>query len=63
MRVKRRYSFWINDAEAAGLKQVKADEGIAESEQLRQAIRDWLKKKGVRLQTSAGRPSGMRSRK
>jgi hypothetical protein len=48
MTPKRRYTFWINEAEADGLKQVKADEGIAESEQVRQAIRDWLKRKGVR---------------
>jgi hypothetical protein len=48
MTPKRRYTFWINDAEAEGLKQVKADEGIAESEQVRQAIRDWLKKKAVK---------------
>lgn len=45
--VKRRYTFWINDTEAAGLRRVKDSEGIAESEQIRQAIREWLKKKGV----------------
>jgi hypothetical protein len=48
MTPKRRYTFWINDAEADGLKDVKEAEGIAESEQVRQAIRDWLKKKGVK---------------
>jgi hypothetical protein len=47
MSPKRRYSFWINEAEAEGLKLVKAEEGIAESEQIRQAVRDWLRKKGV----------------
>jgi hypothetical protein len=47
MSPKRRYTFWINEAEAAGLRQIKADEGIAESEQIRQAIRDWLKKNGA----------------
>jgi hypothetical protein len=45
MSPKRRYTFWINGAEAEGLKRVKAEEGIAESEQIRQAIRDWLRKK------------------
>ena len=44
---KRRYTFWINDTEADGLRRVKADEGIAESEQIRQAIRDWLRKKQI----------------
>ncbi len=47
MTPKRRYMFWINEREAEGLKQIKADEGIAESEQIRQAIRDWLRRKGV----------------
>lgn len=44
---KHRYTFWINDTEADGLRQIKAEEGISESEQIRQAIRDWMKKKGV----------------
>jgi hypothetical protein len=47
MTPKRRYTFWINETEAEGLKAVKAEEGIAESEQIRQAVRDWLRKKGV----------------
>jgi hypothetical protein len=45
--VKQRYSFWINDTEAKGLKAIKEIEGISESEQIRQAIREWLEKKGV----------------
>ncbi len=48
MTLRRRYSFWINDAEAEGLKAVKADLGISESEQIRQAVRDWLRKNGVK---------------
>lgn len=48
MTPKRRYTFWINESEAEGLKHVKDEEEIAESEQIRQAIRDWLKKKGVK---------------
>jgi translation elongation factor EF-Ts len=48
---RKRYSFWINDAEAEGLKAVKADEGISESEQIRQALRDWLRKKGLKKAT------------
>ena len=50
MALKSRYTFWINQAELVGLKKVKAAEGIAESEQIRQAIRNWLKKKGVDLE-------------
>ena len=59
---KRRYTFWINDTEAEGLRQVKADEGIAESEQIRQAIRDWLGKKGVTGKKSDRKRSRKRSR-
>ncbi len=44
---KKLYSFWINDAEATGLKELKDLEGISESEQIRQAIREYLRKKGV----------------
>ena len=59
---KRRYTFWINDTEAEGLQQVKAALGIAESEQIRQAIRDWLKKSGANVKT-ASRPRAKRERK
>ena len=45
---KVKYSFWINRTELNGLRFVKNDEGISESEQIRQAIRDWLRKKGVK---------------
>jgi hypothetical protein len=55
---RKRYSFWINDTEAEGLKAIKADVGISESEHIRQAIRDWLEKKGV---TKAERKQAARS--
>ena len=47
MTPKKLYSFWINEAEATGLKELKELEGISESEQIRQAIREYLRKKGV----------------
>ncbi len=47
MTPRKRYSFWINDVQAAGLKAVKRAEDVTESEQIRQALNDWLKKKGV----------------
>jgi hypothetical protein len=55
MTPKRRYTFWINEGEAEGLKHVKENEGIAESEQIRQAIRDWLRKKGVSVKAASRR--------
>jgi hypothetical protein len=45
---RRKYSFWIDDGQAAGLKVVKARDGVLESEQIRRAINDWLEKKGVK---------------
>ena len=50
MTPRKRYSFWINDVQADGLKAVKQAEDITESEQIRQAINDWLKKKGVKTE-------------
>lgn len=59
---RKRYSFWINEAEAEGLKAIKEAQGTTESEQIRQAIRDWLKRKGVKkvgVRTGRHRPSGV----
>ena len=55
MMPRRRYSFWINDAQAEGLKVVKATEDISESEQIRQALNEWLEKKGVAVKKSQGK--------
>jgi hypothetical protein len=59
--VRKRYSFWINEAEAAGLKAIKAAEGTTESEQIRQSIRAWLRRKGVTAQSA--RPRAPRPQK
>jgi Arc/MetJ-type ribon-helix-helix transcriptional regulator len=47
MSPRKRYSFWINDVQAAGLKLVKESEDISESEQIRQALNEWLKKRNA----------------
>jgi len=44
---RKRYSFWIDEHHAAGLKRVKERDGVLESEQIRRALDDWLEKKGV----------------
>ena len=41
MTPRRKYSFYIDDEQAEGLKAVKERDG-------RRAINDWLEKKGVR---------------
>ena len=60
MPTRKRYSFWINDAQAAGLKLVKETEDISESEQIRQALNEWLKRKGA-LKTERPRAARKRS--
>jgi hypothetical protein len=47
MAPRRRYSFWIDDQQAEGLKVVKERDGVLESEQIRRAINRWLEEKGV----------------
>ena len=48
MTPRKKYSFWIDDDQADGLKVVKDRDGVLESEQIRRAIDAWLEKKGVR---------------
>jgi hypothetical protein len=45
---RKLYSFYINADQAQGLKTVKERDGISESEQIRQALNDWLERKGVK---------------
>jgi hypothetical protein len=54
MSTRRRYSFWIDEAQARGLKAVKERDGVLESEQIRRALDAWLRRKG------AARPGGRR---
>jgi len=44
---RRKYSFWIDAAQADGLKAIKVRDGVLESEQIRRAINRWLEKKGI----------------
>ncbi len=55
---KKLISFWINEAEVAGLQAIKAADGIAVSELIRQAIRDFLDRNGVEWRrTDAATPT------
>jgi len=47
MSARKKYSFWIDEQQAEGLKFVKQRDGVLESEQIRRAIDDWLQKKGA----------------
>jgi hypothetical protein len=44
---RRLYNFRIDPELEDGLKAVKERDGISESEQIRRALLEWLKKKGV----------------
>ena len=57
MTPRKRYSFWIDDEQAAGLKVIKDRDGAPESEQIRRAINEWLEKKGVKKKTERPRAS------
>jgi hypothetical protein len=57
MTPRKKYSFWIDDDQADGLKVVKERDGVLESEQIRRAINNWLEKKGVRGKANRKRAS------
>lgn len=57
MSPRKRYSFWIDDGQADGLKQVKERDGVLESEQIRRAIDAWLKQKDVIVKSDRKRAS------
>jgi len=48
---RTKYSFYIDDDQAMGLKVIKERDGVLESEQIRRAIDRWLELKGVRQST------------
>lgn len=56
MTPKRLYNFWIDPDLDDGLKAVKAQDGIPESEQIRRALREWLEKRGVITRARAMSP-------
>ncbi len=62
MTPKKLYSFWINDAEAIGLKELKEREGISASEQIRQALRAYLKKNDVTWRQAPRKRAATRKR-
>ncbi len=47
MTPKKSYHFMIDSELDAALKRMKERDGIPEGEQIRRALREWLRKKGV----------------
>jgi hypothetical protein len=61
---KKLYSFKIDSEVASALKQIKARDGIGESEQIRRGILLWLKSQGVTPpKTERKRPASRRAPK
>jgi hypothetical protein len=58
---KKRYSFFITASQAEALKRLKDLEGTSEAESIRQALNEYLTKKGV-LQPTTLRASARRRR-
>jgi hypothetical protein len=58
---KKRYSFFITAPQAEALKRLKDLEGTTEAESIRQALNEYLAKKGV-LQSASARASRARRR-
>ena len=62
MSPRKLYSFYINDVQAAGLKAIKKAKDISESEQIRQALNEWLEKHGVSASRTERRRAATRKR-
>ena len=62
MTPRRLYNFRIDPELEAGLKAVKARDGISESEQIRRALLEWLKQKGV-MKAERTRPAQREQRR
>ncbi len=48
------HSFYLDPELSAGLKTVKEQDGVPESEQVRRAVRMWLDSKGVKIKAQKG---------
>ena len=54
------HSFYLDPELSAGLKTVKEQDGVPESEQVRRGVRMWLEFKGLKLKRPAARKGGKR---
>jgi hypothetical protein len=54
-RYRKMHSFYLEPSLDAGLKAIKDRDGISESEQVRRAVRQWLKSQGLKVKATAAR--------
>jgi hypothetical protein len=45
--LRKRYTFWIDEAQAAALNAIEERDGIRPSEQIRRALDRWFTERGV----------------
>ncbi len=64
-RYRTMHSFYLDPELAAGLKVIKEERGVPESEQVRRAIRAWLEAEGITLKPAprARRKGGARKKR
>ncbi len=62
-RIRKLFTFPIDDDLKDGLREIKARDGTPEAEQIRRALRAWLIEKGVRLEGSGERAKPARQAK
>lgn len=55
MSPRRKYTFYIDDEQVAGLRAIRVRDGILTSEQIRRAIDAWIVAKGVTIEKPAPR--------
>ena len=48
MTPRKRRTFWIDDEQLDALQEIRNRDGVLPSEQIRRALDDWFKKKGVK---------------
>lgn len=55
---RKLYSFWIDPEHLEGLRAVKERDGVLPSEQIRRALAEWLKRKGMVKGSASGKRGG-----
>jgi hypothetical protein len=55
MSPRKRYSFFLDDDHAAGLKALKERDGISEAEAVRRAVTEFLERKHIKVERKRAR--------
>jgi hypothetical protein len=55
MTPRKRYAFWIEDDQLEALEVIRERDGVLPSEQIRRALDDWFRAKGVKVKAERKR--------